>query len=945
MGLGGLGDSFSTGVGKRIFGLFLLAAVLPMLFAAGMVYVELTRELREDAATSLNDRAKNYGNDVVARLEFTADKATEIARMISASGVPNVSVGEFLMDGFEAIWLLSQTSESRSTIVSLPMIDDTSVDVPFLRSGGTQLLLSDANELVMLRSATVNGGDDVIAFRLAGDFIWGHRDDLNLSTDYCVFTLAGDALSCTLKNSEQLHRVFVQETAGTESNAFVEWEDSGALKFAARWQLFLDASFRAEALHIAAIQRHGHSAYSGAGFYNVFLPSIILVVLLVGVLSLRVINRNLIPLRKLTRSANQVASGNLRARVDIRSDDEFQNLGTAFNSMAGSLGKQFAALKALSMIDRMILTGTSFDNVSEKVVGQLISLTGCKSAAVIAYDADSAGMGKMISAANGESSEHSRVAIPVEMDRLWSAEEARTAHAAPPKSPYADRFAEMGQQFVVTIPVILQDVPKGLLILGFDDPATLDDSDWQRCVDLASRFAVALTSVEREKTLYRQAHYDALTGLPNRQLLKDRLEQVLSSTRTGEEFGALLFLDLDRFKEVNDVYGHTVGDAVLTQAADRIVATVRGGDTVARLGGDEFVVLLPNVTDDGVVRSTASRLLEKLAEAFSVRNVDHYLGASIGIAMFPVDGSTVETLLQNADAAMYRAKDAGRNRFEFFSKNLNDASRRKISLERDLRVAVSNGDLEVYYQPQQNLATGEISGAEALVRWTHTDHGAVSPAEFIPLAEDTDLIVELGAFVLEQSCRDLRSILDKGWHPGILSINVSARQLADGNFRNAVLEPIRQYGIHPGFIQLEITETTVAQNRDIAIQILRSLREQEIRIALDDFGTGYSSLSYLENMPFDSIKIDKSFIDRIGTSETSDNICNTIIRMADELDKKSIAEGVEDVEQVNFLTRNGCNILQGYYYSKPLPIDEFSAFVEKQNFHTARRKVLEVLPA
>jgi diguanylate cyclase (GGDEF)-like protein len=465
----------------------------------------------------------------------------------------------------------------------------------------------------------------------------------------------------------------------------------------------------------------------------------------------------------------------------------------------------------------------------------------------------------------------------------------------------------------------------------------------RRCVDLAGRLAVALASAEREDALYRQAHFDDLTGLPNRQLLKDRLQQQIVQARRDNRSGALLFLDLDRFKEINDVFGHSTGDSVLAQAAERIVAEVRDTDTVARLGGDEFVVVLPSVHDDTTVQTLASRLLQRLSESFSVRENEHFVSASIGVAIFPDDGDSVETLLKNADAAMYRAKDAGRARFEFCSEKLNAESRRKIELERDLRDSFHADTLEIHYQPQFDLATGVICGAEALLRWPHASKGFVSPTEFVPLAEDSGLINEIGRWVLARTCENLKSILDSGLHPGAVSINVSGLQLRDTRFIDDVLQPLTKHGIHPGFIQLEITETAVAQNRDTAIQVLKELRENGVQIAIDDFGTGYSSLSYLQQLPFDLIKIDKSFIDLIGSGDNSEMICRTIIKMAHEMGKSAIAEGVETQEQIDFLKANGCDSVQGFFYSEALPPQEFLEFIEKQDFHTQRRKALELI--
>ena len=342
------------------------------------------------------------------------------------------------------------------------------------------------------------------------------------------------------------------------------------------------------------------------------------------------------------------------------------------------------------------------------------------------------------------------------------------------------------------------------------------------------------------------------------------------------------------------------------------------------------------------MRVLAARLLARLSESFTVRGNDHYVGASMGIVMFPDDGDSVETLLKNADAAMYRAKDAGRGRFEFFSKKLNAESRRKIGLERDLRVAFNDNKLEVYYQPQFDISTGVISGAEALLRWEHEVEGFIAPSEFVPLAEDSSLIIDIGRWVVDQTCRDLRVILDMGLHPGAVSINVSTRQLRDPDFVGDVLAALRRNQIHPGYLELEVTETAVAQNRDTATKILEALRAEGVRVAIDDFGTGYSSLSYLQQMPFDLIKIDKSFIDRIGADEPSNNICRTVIRMAHDMGRKAIAEGVETRVQVDFLLENGCDFVQGFFYSEALPHAEFIEFIEKQDFHTQRRKALEI---
>jgi diguanylate cyclase (GGDEF)-like protein len=939
----GIAKMLSRGVAARIFGLFLIAAVVPMLFTAWLAWHAFSNGLEREIERSLRSSAKEYGVEVLTRLQLASEKAKEVIRIAERDGLSAVDDHHYLVDDFDGFWVI-RDAFAPATILEAEgkEIEFGSRDEAHLSQGGTKLALTRQNEMILLRAVGDWAPGCLVAFQLNNDRIWGPRENLPFNTEFCVFSEDGIKLFCTTAIDADIHRALV-EGAENRSVVFAEWERDGMSQFAALWQLFLEGTYSAPAFDVVAVQPKSFALSAGSDFRRIFVPATVAVLLLVMLLSLNLISRSLVPLQHLTIAARQIAAGNLASRVRVRTGDEFEWLAEAFNNMAERLGRQISTLEAMSGIDRMILSGTKLEEVSKDVVGHLVSLTNCESAAVIARDADTRDQAKMISLHKGQIFQE-RIVLPSDVGHSWcQPRQVSLDEVDETEAPYKKRFESLRQTHVVLVPVILGDSFKGVLLLGFGEQQNLSQGSMERVADLAGRFAVALSSVEREETLYRQAHFDPLTGLPNRQLLKERLKRYVSNARIDGHSGALLFLDLDRFKEINDVFGHSVGDLLLIQAAARITFEVRERDTVARLGGDEFVVVLPHIRDESVARAKAERLLERLSEAFSIDDIDHYVSASIGIVIFPEDGESVEILLKNADAAMYRAKDAGRSRFEFFSQRLNAESRRKIGLERDLRKAFANDQLEVHYQPQFDMRSGQISGAEALLRWTHPVEGAVVPDEFIPLAEESDLIVDLGAWVIERACEDLCKILDHGLHPGPVSINVSARQLREADFRGTVMEPIRRYGIHPGYIQLEVTETAVAQNRDTAIAILESLRNSGVRVAIDDFGTGYSSLSYLQQMPFDVIKIDKSFIDRIGSNVTSDNICRTVIRMAEELGKTSIAEGVETEEQVQFLRSNGCDYVQGFFYSPVLSWHHFFEFVRKQDFHTQRRKALEVL--
>ena len=941
-----LPNTLRHGVGRRILVLFLLAGILPVTFTAGLAYLEVARGLEQEVNKSLRASAKEYSFDLLDRLQRTSDEADEVVRMFKRHGADALAEHQHILNAFESISYIDAAGQATIIHGNIEShFDPVKFVDPVVAAADVRLLFTRDNDVgVLTLLRPVGRGQQqssMLVFRVLTERTWGIEEHLAFGTDYCVFLPSGDQIHCTREIDHGIHAA-VATTAAVGQKFPAAWQQDGQDYLAAAWQLFLTGEFGAPSLDIIAIQSKSYALQSSADFRRIFVPALLLVVIFVGVLSFSLIGKSLVPLQQLSNAVRQISDGNLESRVRIRSNDEFEWLGEAFNDMADRLGQQISALEAMSEIDRLILSGAKFEDVTETVIEYLDEMTNCAAIAVIARDTDTPHWAKMISCCDQEF-KHERISLPMEMAHRWcQPRQVLLDDSILAEAPYKETFLGYGVKYVVLIPVVLNDDLKGMLLLGSTSRFNMQQGNLLQCIDLAGRFAVALASVEREEVLYRQAHFDELTGLPNRQLLKDRLEQQVIHARREGCNGAMLFLDLDRFKEINDVFGHSVGDLVLTQAAQRIIGEIRDSDTVARLGGDEFVIILPRVHNDSTVRVLAARLLARLSESFTVRGNDHYVGASMGIVMFPDDGDSVETLLKNADAAMYRAKDSGRGRFEFFSKKLNAESRRKIGLERDLRVAFNDNKLEVYYQPQFDISTGVISGAEALLRWEHEVEGCIAPSEFVPLAEDSSLIIDIGRWVVDQTCRDLRVILDMGLHPGAVSINVSTRQLRDPDFVGDVLAALHRNQIHPGYLELEVTETAVAQNRDTATKILEALRAEGVRVAIDDFGTGYSSLSYLQQMPFDLIKIDKSFIDRIGADEPSNNICRTVIRMAHDMGRKAIAEGVETRVQVDFLLEHGCDFVQGFFYSEALPHAEFIKFIEKQDFHTLRRKALEI---
>lgn len=427
---------------------------------------------------------------------------------------------------------------------------------------------------------------------------------------------------------------------------------------------------------------------------------------------------------------------------------------------------------------------------------------------------------------------------------------------------------------------------------------------------------------QAEERLSYLASFDALTDLPNRTLFHDRLGQATARARWRKRWVAVLFLDLDRFKVINDTLGHAVGDRLLKAAAARLIDSIREGDTVARLGGDEFVLILDDLAQPQDTSKVAQKILEALSEPFHLEERELFITASIGIALWPEDGENPETLLKNADTAMYRAKEMGKNNYQLYSPALNAKASERLALENALRHALEREELLLHYQPKIDLPTGKIVGMEALVRWKHPEHGLVSPAEFIPLAEETGLIVPIGEWVLRAACAQNKAWQKVGLPPIRIAVNLSARQFHKQNLSQTIIQVLREVDLDPRYLELELTESLIMKNAEATIAMLSELDAIGVEMTVDDFGTGYSSLSYLKRFPVHTLKIDRSFVRDLSSDPDDAAIVTAIITLAHSLDLKVVAEGVETVEQLEFLRSLKCDEMQGYLFSRPLPPDE-----------------------
>ncbi len=424
------------------------------------------------------------------------------------------------------------------------------------------------------------------------------------------------------------------------------------------------------------------------------------------------------------------------------------------------------------------------------------------------------------------------------------------------------------------------------------------------------------------------AEHDFLTGLPNRMLLNDRVSQAIVLAPRHSNKVAVLFLDLDGFKHINDSLGHPIGDKLLQSIAKRLVDCVRTSDTVSRQGGDEFVLLLSEVHRSEDAAISALRILQAVAEAHSIDQHDLHVTASIGVSVYPDDGQDAETLIKNADTAMYQAKENGRQSYQFFKPAMNVRAVERQSIEENLRRALERQEFALHYQPKINLRTGEISGAEALLRWMHPVRGPVSPAQFIPVAEDCGLILPIGQWVLREACKQARAWADAGLPLPTMAVNISSMEFREDKFIESVFTTLSETGLDPKSLELELTESVLMKRAESAASVLKTLRARGVQIAVDDFGTGYSSLSYLRKFPINALKIDQSFVRQITSTPDDTTIVTAVISMGRSLKLRVVAEGVETHEELTFLRARLCDEAQGYYFSRPVRPEQFAKLLK-----------------
>ena len=641
-----------------------------------------------------------------------------------------------------------------------------------------------------------------------------------------------------------------------------------------------------------------------------------------------VAERYLPPLRALHRGVSRLRERRFET-LPRSMVSEFAPLEREFNLTSLSLQRDWRAYEVLGEVDRALLAASEFDRALDVVLPKFRELTRSQCVGVILVDPTAHLHGRLFTAALGADE------LPVQRVTFDAAMLATVRDA--PEGLTIARLEETRHAFLASMrdsdaeffwiwPVMDEERVAALLIVGYHGEPARDPAVADYGAAFAERLRAALSNSARDERLYRQAHYDPLTQLPNRALFRDRLAQELAAAASGLTRGALMYVDLDHFKRVNDTLGHSAGDQLLSIVAHRLKACTKEGDTVARLGGDEFTVLLRNVGDGETARQIAERVIRSLALPANLGGRDYQMRASVGVTLFPDDGTELEDVIRQADLAMYRAKAQGRGRAIFFEREM--TQRRPSFTDSGLHRALRRREFALFYQPQFTLGDGRLCGVEALLRWQTRYDGIKLPGEFIPAAEHSGLITDIGGFVLDSACAQYSEWMRSAVAPRSFSVNVSVQQVKDPAFVTMVQKALHQHGIPAGCLELELLESVLADSE--VEEPLSAIAALGVRLALDDFGTGYSSLNYLRKYPVHTVKLDRSFLDEVPQNDSAGALVESVITMAHTLGKRVTAEGVESAEQLDFLRSRGCEAAQGFYLARPMSANSLTEILESR---------------
>lgn len=900
-------------VGRRLFIRFLLAAMLPMVGLSLFTYHHVSQLLLDNEYSRLKQDSKAYGMSLIEGLNSRAGQLKHHVNHAARQAPINSDE----LEGF--------TNLTRLPLDAIPAL--SRADRHHLALDRLLFRLSPTQPGMLLVQGKAG---DVIAGAIASQDLW--KND-TAPENYCVIDTDHRPLFCTPGLSPPDQAAWPQPQSGMNAGVF-PWRVGGTEYLGAYWQARLTAAYNHPGFIILVASRQSDALADLAYFRLVFPAIVILALALAAGLASNQIQRQMKPLERLNEGTRRLAAGDFDAVVPELGADEFGSLGRAFNQMSGKLRYKFYMLNMLAELDRAILSASEMDYVIQAVLGHIRQAIPCDSAGILRLDED--GTGILLTAQDatgglpgeiGKTSMGISKILDVDLTQPW-----HSLDLAKHDFDCLTTLAAQPLALAYLFPVRANARLDSILILGFIGQPQDPDEIVRAGISLADRLAVTASNMAWEEKLYHQAHYDALTDLPNRVLLRDRVEQAMLRAKREHTAVAAMLIDLDNFKQVNDSLGHSAGDTLLIECAHRLGSLSRRSDTVARLGGDEFIFLIPDLASAGVetaAMNIARQINETLALPVSISDRPINIGASIGIALYPDNAANSEDLLKMADAAMYEAKRNKTGGISFYSEKMNEAVRARFELAQELRAAIENNELLLHYQPKVAVDSHRIVGAEALIRWNSPKRGLVPPMHFLPLLNEMGLGDWLGEWVLNTACAQAQAWQLQGLPSILMSVNISPANFINGSILGLVRDALARSGLSPECLELEILEDTTITAFDEVHATLTELREMSVQIALDDFGTGYTSLVYLNRIPANILKIDRAFISDLLSNPRQETLLHHIIAMAKVLNYTVVAEGVEELSQLEMLRGMNCDIIQGYLFSKPLPAEAFAQLLNQ----------------
>lgn len=910
----------------RVRLLFVLLVLLPTLAVGAIAYFQVRGTLEDEAFKHLHEDNRFHSAQLLERLlSINTDLLALQQRFsVTAETIAGYELTGTLQDKLDGLFVLSNDGASYEPL--LPASDPQDIPVPVSRQFGehihrSALLVEESSGRIWMKIPAAPGGpQSKIGFHalINERYLFGDDQEQLWNAELCVFS-KGAVLYCTSRAQRYREQLLAMYEAGNVTYRSPLHESARGKIFVVSRELFLPSQFDSSVWTVVTLEEES-VVFAPIQVFGWLFPALLSLLILGSFLILSIqTRRRFKPLEVLRTGAQRLGGGEFGTRIEVTSGDEFEELANTFNQMAVRLGNQFGFLAVMSKIDSILLNQPDRLDAAETIVREVPEKLGLdlfclvlmdsatNTARLIVYDPDENDGICTHRASQGMSILGQAVADNRLYTRVVLAEAAD-----------AQEYFPEGINVLRVYPLAEPGQFYGAVCVNEHEIASAGEEVAERMADVVRRFTVALSAVERQKQIYDQAHFDGITGLPNRALFVDRLEQsIRHAARAGTKF-SVIYADLDRFKIVNDTHGHDCGDDVLRETARRLEALLRESDTVARISGDEFVFALPGAHKPPDVVKVVEEIVATLKEPFRIRGQEFALDVSIGISTYPEDGDNAEELLKNADLAMYRAKANPGSRYRFFEEAINSEVQERSELGQDLLHAVSRGEMALVYQPKVDAGSFRIHSVEALVRWCHPAHGWISPAKFIPIAEQTGAIQKIGEFALSQACANFSDWRRRGLPIEQIAVNISPQQVLYSDLPAMVANTLSKNRMQPSHLELEITENLLIDDYLTSEKVLSELKSIGVSVALDDFGTGYSSLSHIHQLTFDTLKIDKCFIDDLGVRPNAGAIVDSILAMGKSLGKAIVAEGVTNKQQLDFLQSRACKLYQGYYFSKPV---------------------------